>query len=203
MHKRNLKHLSRPARDNDIQETSIPQQIAKTLALADSPAWLQNNRHILTGYLPPDPDYLGVVASLTFRHNQTCNVYTHLIGALALPPLALAVAFYVSSPAFSTRVTATDYLVFGIFFAAAEFCLLASTAFHLLMNQSDLGHDFWLNFDLLGIVVVTVGSFVPGLYYGFFCERQVQRVHFALVGFVSFRWRFAGDACVALADLRK
>ncbi|KAK8012223.1 hypothetical protein PG989_000483 [Apiospora arundinis] len=35
--------------------------------------------------------------------------------------------------------------------------------------------------DLLGIVIVTVGTFSSGIYYLFFCEAGLQRLHWAIV----------------------
>ncbi|CEJ91942.1 hypothetical protein VHEMI07624 [[Torrubiella] hemipterigena] len=35
--------------------------------------------------------------------------------------------------------------------------------------------------DLLGIVIVTVGTFIPGIYYIFFCELALRRFHWFIV----------------------
>ncbi|KAK8002221.1 phosphatidylglycerol/phosphatidylinositol transfer protein [Apiospora arundinis] len=35
--------------------------------------------------------------------------------------------------------------------------------------------------DLLGIVIVTVGTFSSGIYYLFFCEAGLQRLHWAII----------------------
>lgn len=46
--------------------------------------WQFDNKYILSGYRPEKADYLEIFTSLTFLHNETCNVYTHLVEALLL-----------------------------------------------------------------------------------------------------------------------
>jgi adiponectin receptor len=70
-----LRTLTDPSRDG-----------AQTLTSDQIPDWQRDNRHIVRGYRPGRADNL--VSSLTSMHNETCNIYTHLIGALLLPIIA-------------------------------------------------------------------------------------------------------------------
>ncbi|EXK23757.1 hypothetical protein FOMG_19483, partial [Fusarium oxysporum f. sp. melonis 26406] len=69
----------------------------------DIPEW-RRDKYILGGYRPLEADYLQVIKSLSYLHNETCNVYTHLIGSLLLPSFATAIllAALVSIPKFRT-----------------------------------------------------------------------------------------------------
>ncbi|OBT60239.1 hypothetical protein VE03_10278, partial [Pseudogymnoascus sp. 23342-1-I1] len=72
------------------------------------------------------------ITSLTFLHNETCNVYTHLVGALLLPLIATTLMRVLSEPQF-LNVLGTDYFMFGIFFWCAECCLIFSATYHLIV----------------------------------------------------------------------
>jgi adiponectin receptor len=153
---------------------------ARTVAWDEIPEWRQDNRYILSGYRPEKADYLEVLAGLTFMHNETCNVYTHLIGALILPSIAAVFMKALSGTQF-LNVSGMDYFMCGIFFWCAECCLIFSATYHLIGTHSHQVEQFWHRMDLLGIVVVTVGTFVPGIYYIFTCDPTLQKAHWAIV----------------------
>lgn len=142
--------------------------------------WQFDNKYILTGYRPENGDYLEVLASLTFLHNETCNVYTHLIGALLLPILAPLVLRVLSQPQF-LNVSSMDYAAFGVYFWCAEICLVLSSLYHLIQPHSHRVDLFWHGMDLLGIVIVTVGTFSSGIFYVFFCEADLQKLHWGII----------------------
>ncbi|KAM0742910.1 hypothetical protein ACQRIT_003087 [Beauveria bassiana] len=154
----------------------------RTLTLYEASVWQRDNKYILSGYRRERASYFEMLTSLTFLHNETCNVYTHLIGALLLPLIAATVMRRLSQPHLQFYgVSGTDYTMFGIFFWSAEFCLLFSTAFHLFSAHSHEAEQFWHRMDLLGIVIVTMGTFIPGIYYIFFCELSLQIFHWFIV----------------------
>ena len=51
------------------------------------------------------------------------------------------------------------YVMFRIFFCCAEGCLIFSATSHLVGPHSPAVEEFWHQMDLLGIVIVTVGTF--------------------------------------------
>jgi adiponectin receptor len=166
-----MRTLTDPSRDG-----------VQTLTWEQIPHWRRDNRHIVKGYPPGKAKYLAT--SLTFLHNETCNIYTHLIGALLLPIVAFGYMNVLTHPQFS-GVSQIDYAMFGIFFLSAECCLVFSTTFHLVGSHSQDVEQFWLRMDLLGIVVVTVGTFVPGIYYAFPCQPSLQKLHWTVVSHLS------------------
>ncbi|KAM3547408.1 hypothetical protein ARSEF4850_010043 [Beauveria asiatica] len=70
----------------------------RTLTWHEASEWQRDNKYILSGYRRENADYLKILASLTFLHNEICNVYTHLIGALLLPLIAATVMRSLSQP---------------------------------------------------------------------------------------------------------
>ena len=171
--------------------TTQPTAGARTTTWHEISEWQRDNKYILSGYRPEKADYLEILSSLTFLHNETCNVYTHLVGALLLPLVAAAVFTHLLSEPRFLDVARMDYAMFGVFFLCAECCLIFSATYHLLGPHSQDVEQFWHRADLLGIVVVTVGTFVPGIYYIFSCEPGLQNLHWA---FVSRSERIASSA---------
>ena len=153
---------------------------ARTVTWQEISEWRLDNKYILSGYRPEKADYLEIFTSLTFLHNETCNVYTHLVGALLLPLVPIAFQRYLAEPQF-LNVSSMDYATSGIYFWCAEICLVLSTLYHLIQPHSVSVEQFWHGMDLLGIVVLTVGTFSSGIYYVFFCEASLQKLHWAIV----------------------
>ncbi|KAJ4161674.1 uncharacterized protein LMH87_007699 [Akanthomyces muscarius] len=153
---------------------------SRTLTWDEMPEWRRDNKYILGGYRREKADFLEILAGLTFLHNETCNVYTHLISALLLPLIAVPIMRNISQTQLPT-VSGVDYAMFGIFFVGAECCLLFSAAYHLVGPYSHPVEQFWHRMDLLGIVIVTAATFVPGIYYIFFREPAWQKLHCAVV----------------------
>jgi adiponectin receptor len=152
----------------------------RTITWRDVEEWQLDNKYILGGYRPAKADYVEIFTSLTFLHNETCNVYTHLLGALLLPVVANIFLRYLARPEF-LNVTSMDYAMFGIYFWCAEICLVLSALYHLMQPHSHKVEQFWHGMDLLGIVIVTMGTFSSGIYYVFFCEPSLQKLHWGIV----------------------
>ncbi|UKZ79326.1 hypothetical protein TrVFT333_007076 [Trichoderma virens FT-333] len=152
----------------------------RTVTWQEISEWQFDNKYILSGYRPENADYLEIFTSLTFLHNETCNVYTHLIGALLLPLITPAFLWFLAEPRFF-NVSSMDYAMFGVYFWCAEICLVLSALYHLIQPHSHRIELFWHGMDLLGIVIVTVGTFSSGIYYVFFCEASLQKLHWAII----------------------
>lgn len=82
------RHVQGVKTNNMEVPTTRPQPEARTVAWDEVSEWQRDNKYILSGYRPEKADYREILTSLTFLHNETCNVYTHLIGVLLLPPIA-------------------------------------------------------------------------------------------------------------------
>ncbi|KEF50805.1 uncharacterized protein A1O9_13144, partial [Exophiala aquamarina CBS 119918] len=153
---------------------------ARTVKWHEVPEWRVDNRIICSGYRLAKGGYVGAFTGLTTLHNETFNVYTHLIGALLLPFIAFAFMSVFSDPRF-LNVSIRDYVVFGLYFMVAEACLIFSAVYHLMKDHSEKVAEFWHGMDLLGIVIVTAGTFASAIYYIFLCEPRLQKVHWAII----------------------
>ena len=66
-------------------------------------------------------------------------------------------------------------------------CLMLSASFHTFGNHSDPVLHSFLVLDMVGIVFLIMGSFYPGVYYGFYCEPGPVYMYWGMV-----------SACVAI-----
>lgn len=157
-----------------------PQAISKKLLHWDDlPHWQRDNHHIHTGYRPASFSFLLSFQSLTYLHNETVNIYSHLLPALVAIPAAILL-HRALKPRYETA-TEADILAFGCFFAGAAFCLGMSATYHTISNHSPLVARIGNALDYIGIVGLIVGSFIPSIYYGFYCMPDLQRFYWTMI----------------------
>ena len=140
----------------DSLTTHLETKASRTLTVLwnDLPAWLQDNQHIHSGYRPASNSYRKSLASLTHLHNESVNIYTHLVGAnLAL--LAGVYAHHSLRPRYE-RATQRDVLVFLCFFGGAVACLGMSATYHTISNHSERVARMGNRLDYLGYVMRTI-----------------------------------------------
>ena len=89
-------------------------------------------------------------------------------------------AFFMSRPI--AEIQLEEKLVFMCFFAGAIICMGLSFLYHTLCchKEKKIGRLF-AKFDYCGIAFLTVGSFVPWLYYSFYCDWKPQVIYLSIV----------------------
>jgi adiponectin receptor len=112
-------------------------------------------------------------------HNETLNIYTHLFPAVAF---LLGVGYVIDYLHNNYKnVTSADDFIFVFFLLTATGCLGLSTTYHTLINHSFAVESFWLRLDFVGIVLLTLGDFVSGIYMVFWCEPTQRKIYWAMV----------------------
>jgi adiponectin receptor len=136
----------------------------------DVEAWQRDNEYVCGRYRRISGSYRESLRSLFYLHNQTGNIYTHLIGAL----MFFSYAFNVYELITTRYATADvyDLLAFGVFISSAVICFGFSATFHAFGNHSSRVYHTWLLLDLYGIFVLIAGTVYSGTYYGFYCESK-------------------------------
>ncbi|KAJ5976574.1 hemolysin-III related-domain-containing protein [Penicillium waksmanii] len=154
-----------------------------TLQWDELPSWQRDNQHILSGYRPSSNTFSKSFASLTYLHNESVNIYSHLIPAVILS--FLNISFYSSiSPRYESFSIA-DSLAFGCFFLGAVLCLGISATFHTIQNHSSHIARIANQVDYIGIVFLIVGSFIPSLFYAFYCHPNLQIIYLTMISFLG------------------
>jgi adiponectin receptor len=134
-------------------------------------SWQQDNEFLHSGYRKATNSYRQSLASLSYIHNQTANIYSHLIGAF----LFICFGFFVYLelvPRYQTA-DAADLCIFAAFGAGAMLCFGLSAFFHTVGNHSEEVYHSWLLLDLYGILGLICGTVYSGVFYGFYCERSI------------------------------
>ncbi|ATY64293.1 Hly-III related [Cordyceps militaris] len=148
---------------------TVKRVVVSLLPLDKVPAWYGENPYIRTGYRPVFAAAGPCFRSWTYLHNQSGNIYTHLVPGVVVATLGnAALAAYLS--AHYPGVTRADRAVFHVYLTACAACFGLSAAYHTLLCHSRELADLWIRLDYVGISLLIMASFVPGLYMGFYCE---------------------------------
>jgi adiponectin receptor len=108
-------------------------------------------------------------------HNESMNIFTHLFGAL------LFLGLSVSHTLPYETLTWTDVWVWYGFFAGAIACLSLSSVYHTICCHSEGISRNGNKLDYIGIVALTVLSFLPSLHYGFACFPTLRNVYWTMI----------------------
>ena len=166
------------AKPNVISKTEAKAKEALTVLWHDIPAWLQDNHYIQSGYRPASNSYRGSATSLTYLHNESVNIWTHLLGAIAAAVTGTYM-YTVIRPRYHLA-TNQDVLAFACYFLGAFLCLGMSATYHTISNHSDAVSKLGNRLDYIGIIFLIWGSFVPSIYYGFGAEQGLVHVYWTM-----------------------
>lgn len=143
------------------------------------PKWYQDNEYILSAYRPVTYSIQGCGASLFCIHNETANIYTHLLPAVAALCLqAVGQRVFIARYPLASRM---DRLVFAFYLSTVILCMGLSATYHTFINHSARYSDLWGRIDYCGIMILIVGDFVTGIYVGFYCEPVLQKLYWTMV----------------------
>ncbi|CAG8530492.1 15766_t:CDS:2 [Dentiscutata erythropus] len=106
-----------------------------TCSFSELPHWLQDNVDIITGYRRPTYSYIKCVRSLFYLHNESVNIWSHLVGAVIF--IIILITTYFSLSAYSS-ITPWDFVVQYSFLVGVLLCLTFSTLFHSFMCHSEM-----------------------------------------------------------------
>lgn len=145
----------------------------------DLPSWQQDNQYIISGYRPQSNSFKKSFGSLGYLHNETVNIFSHLIPAVGFMVLGMVLNWTVV-PRYDT-IERADVYAFACFFAGAAMCLGMSATYHAISNHSPFVARFGNKLDYVGIVFLITGSFIPSIYYGFYCHPYLQELYWSMV----------------------
>ncbi|KAI1773073.1 mPR-like GPCR protein [Hypoxylon cercidicola] len=148
------------------------------LSFDEIPAWYQDNPHIRGGYRPVSHSARACFASWTYAHNETMNIYTHLVPAVALLVCGLV---YILARLRQHLGSGDAGVVAGLMLSEVA-CLGLSSTYHTLMCHSHQVESLWLRLDFVGIILLILGSFISGIYVEFWCETFERTVYWSILG---------------------
>ncbi|XP_028669177.1 adiponectin receptor protein 1-like isoform X1 [Erpetoichthys calabaricus] len=142
------------------------------------PDWLKDNDFLLHGHRPPMPSFRACFRSIFRLHTETGNIWTHLIGFFFFLILGIG---YMFSPNINFVAPVQEKVVFGMFFLGAVLCLCFSWLFHTVYCHSEKVSRTFSKLDYSGIALLIMGSFVPWLYYSFYCSPQPRLIYLVII----------------------
>ncbi|KAL9468547.1 hypothetical protein ACSS6W_010241 [Trichoderma asperelloides] len=187
--------------DNQNDHQQGPKTTRRLLTSAEVPSWYGHNTFIRTGYRPITGSVKLCFESLGYVHNETANIYTHLVPAViaVIGNYGLHVHFSSHYP----NASWIDQWVFHIYLSTSVICFGISSIYHMLLCHSETYANLWARLDYTTIVIQILGSFVSGIYIGFYCEPNLQKLYWTMIGslglltdivvvsprFQSLKWR--------------
>lgn len=190
--------------DSQNKDPQAPKTTRRLLTAGEVPSWYAHNAYIRTGYRPVTSSVTLCFESLGYVHNETANIYSHLV------PAGIAVVgnygFYTYFSLHYPDASWTDQLVFHIYLSTSIICFGISSMYHMLLCHSETFADLWGRLDYVAIVFQILGSIISGIYIGFYCEPGLQKLYWAMVcstsppiGY-SIAYRIPSDWHVGPAD---
>lgn len=147
----------------------------RLLSRTELPPWFDSNPFILSGYRPESRSWTRSLASWTYWHNESGNIYSHLV-----PGVVLVLSLFV----FGLDLRSPDGLIVALQLGSALLCLSLSTLYHTALNHSESVARLWLQFDYGGILGLILGNFLSGLHFGFYCDPLLKNLYWSMVSIV-------------------
>ena len=119
-----------------------------------------------------------IFLSLFQWHNETGNIWTHIVGLL------LFLALFVRELSMTDKDMQHKAVAF-FYISITIFCMSSSAFFHLAMPRSAAAYDVTLRIDMTGIVLVIIVSFGVGLHYGYWCFRHLEWIYLGITSVLS------------------
>ncbi len=149
------------------------------LTFEELPVWYQDNPHIKTGYRPVVYSSWKCLESLLYLHNESLNIYTHLIPALTvwILPSYLISKLDANYP----HATGLDHFILLHNVLAATLTFALSATYHTVMCHSPVISMLCLRVDYVGILLLTHASFISGIYVGFFHHPHLRTIYWTMI----------------------
>ncbi|RLL92871.1 hypothetical protein CFD26_100068 [Aspergillus turcosus] len=160
-------------------DQSQPVKERTLLTIKQLPPWYDANPFILSGYRPESRSYYRCLASWLYCHNETGNIYSHLIPGILLLSSQGILYEYIRTR--HDNLSNFDWSIVSLQLLTASICLLTSTTYHTLLNHSAAVAHRWLQLDYIGIIALILGDFISGLHFGFYCNPRLKYFYWSLI----------------------
>ena len=85
------------------------------LTFPEIPDWYKDNKYILSKYRNTDKNYLYYLYSIFKLHNETFNIWTHLIGAVLFLSVGIYSNFHFNLKEYWSQYICINLYIFSIF----------------------------------------------------------------------------------------
>lgn len=191
---KSLMHWLRPRRRTQDSKQSSSDDTSCSPNNKDSPHLLKYsdinddrlyNPFIQTGYRKR-VGFLGCIKSLFLLHNETVNIWSHLIGFVFFAGMFINDVVMVI-PAVSrdgVSISKTDFAVISLCLICYQATMILSSLYHTFECHSSLEVSrACFSLDILGITLGLMATYLSGIYYAFWsCEPEWRDFYLCTVG---------------------
>ena len=153
------------------------------LSYDEIPDWYKDNKYILTKYRNTNRGFKYYLFSIFKLHNETLNIWTHLIGSI----LFIAIGIYTNFH-FNLKRYWSQYICINLYIVSIFLTFLFSSLMHTFYpHNSDMCKKLQ-KLDYIGINIQIFSSMATFIYFAFYCERMIQIIYYLLIlgmGFVN------------------
>tara|TARA_B100001093_G_scaffold513634_1_gene585966 strand:+ start:253 stop:1125 length:873 start_codon:yes stop_codon:yes gene_type:complete len=142
----------------------------------DIPDWYKDNKYILTRYRNTNRGYKYYFYSIFKLHNETFNIWTHLMGAL----LFISIGIY-SNFHFDLKKYWSQYLCINLYIFSIFVTFLFSSIMHIFYPQNCHICKKLQKLDYIGINLQIFSSMATFIYFAFYCEKYTQIIYYVLI----------------------
>ncbi|KAI9321587.1 hemolysin-III related-domain-containing protein [Dichotomocladium elegans] len=156
--------------DDQVHETWDAAKAAvvgaqRLLMFHELPKEWQENEYVLSGYRFCKSSR-GCLKSIFKLHNETCNIWSHILGFIIFACLS-----YYSFHRHFPEANLNDRVIFMTFCLAALKCLFCSSVYHTFICHSQHNiKSVTATLDYIGISILITASILLTEYYGFYCN---------------------------------
>ncbi|KAL7839580.1 hypothetical protein SRHO_G00262380 [Serrasalmus rhombeus] len=142
------------------------------------PGFLRENPYVTDGYRAYLTSRL-CIKSLFILSNETVNIWSHLLGFFLFFSLGVYDMVSVLPMVGASR---EDYVIYSIGLFCFQVCMLCSVGYHLFCcHRSEKTSRRWMALDYAGISIGTLGCYLLGVFYAFYCNNYWRQVYLVTV----------------------
>jgi len=139
---------------------------------------------ILCGYRPAPKGPCSLCKTVFSLHNETGNMWTHLVGVVYFSAVALQFLWEILHTKEETWESEKVWVLFLIL--ASDFCLACSFSYHLCKCAGQPGvHECTFKLDLTGIVTLVAVSYFTGVALAYRCFPVLRAFYLVYSGCVA------------------
>lgn len=128
--------------------------------------------YIRRGYRPQQDSFRDCFWSLFYLHNESVNIWSHLLPACFYLVSLLGLDFWTFHS--GIKVPTADSAIFQMYIACIVGCLLLSATYHCTNSHSEQISRKTLKLDYFGILLSIIGTNVSATYFGLYGNFLLQ-----------------------------
>ncbi len=137
------------------------------------PEWMKVDPYIKHGYRRPLNSFRDCYHSLFYLHNESINIWSHLVPAFFYIAFSLGLCFQTFLS--GIEVSTADGAFFQVYILCTAGCLLLSAIYHCTNSHSEQHISrYLLKVDYFGILLSIIGTNVSAAYFGLYGNLLLQ-----------------------------